>query len=304
MKLFRLLFLFVLAPSFCFSWNDSGHMTAGAVAYYYLKQNNPAVLQKVLVSLQQHPWYTSKWSDKMAGLTAEQKDVALFMLASTWPDEARKDSLYGGPERAKWHYINYPVSTGEDNLLIPSVIPTPNAEGKLAELETSLKGQADSKEKAVNLCWLFHIVEDIHQPLHTVALFDARHPEGDKGGNDTYIVLSDSTKAVRLHGYWDGLVPGTFSNIPQKAQELLKDKKYKESKLKEIKAHQKVTDWTKLEGIDLARTTVYNNVSINGTQATPTRVDKDYIAAAKTLGEKRVVISGIRLAKKLAGIYS
>ena len=37
--------------------------------------------------------------------------------------------------------------------------------------------------KAMAYCWLFHLVGDIHQPLHCTALFSAEHfPKGDRGG--------------------------------------------------------------------------------------------------------------------------
>jgi hypothetical protein len=303
MKTIKLFCLLVLIPAFCFCWNDSGHMTAGAVAYSYLKQNNPKVLKKVLATLRQHPWYAKTWTDKMAGLTPEQKDAALFMLASTWPDNARNDSIYGGPEHAKWHYINYPVAPpSQSTITIPSQ-QIPNAEERLDYLLAALKKQKkDTKEKAVNLSWLFHITEDVHQPLHTVALFDENHPSGDKGGNDTYIKLDSGQKAVKLHSYWDGLVTGTFNDIPAKADNLLALEKYKPANLPEL-LDMNHHNWITVEGVSMAKAIAYRNETINGTYDHPTYVDQTYISEAKTLGERRVVVAGIRLAKELIALY-
>jgi hypothetical protein len=71
-----------------------------------------------------------------------------------------------------------------------------------------------------------------------------------------------------------------------------------------LSANKKVNDWIKKEGISLATTSVYKNVTIRGTQSNPTTVDAAYASEAKALAEKRVVLSGIRLAKKLVEIYS
>jgi hypothetical protein len=59
-------------------------------------------------------------------------------------------------------------------------------------------------ERAVLLAWLFHLVGDIHQPLHSSALFSrGLFPEGDRGGNSIKVKQS-----YNLHALWDGF-PGS-----------------------------------------------------------------------------------------------
>jgi S1/P1 Nuclease len=41
----------------------------------------------------------------------------------------------------------------------------------LAENESIVKNDSDPQRKAVALAWLFHLVGDIHQPLHAAQLF-------------------------------------------------------------------------------------------------------------------------------------
>src|SRR5262249_51635581 len=60
------------------------------------------------------------------------------------------------------------------------------------------------EEKAVALCWLLHLIADIHQPLHASAAF-SRHTfepdviyHGDQGGNS--IRIADHRD---LHALWD-----------------------------------------------------------------------------------------------------
>lgn len=43
---------------------------------------------------------------------------------------------------------------------------------------------------------------DIHQPLHSVALFNATYPKGDMGGNAEKVILTDNTTS-NFHSYWD-----------------------------------------------------------------------------------------------------
>ncbi|MGY8749675.1 MAG: S1/P1 nuclease [Pirellulales bacterium] len=58
------------------------------------------------------------------------------------------------------------------------------------------------EEDALMLCWLLHAYSDIHQPLHTTAMFSKTLlPKGYRGGN------SIKTKQGRnLHSQWDGLL--------------------------------------------------------------------------------------------------
>ena len=57
------------------------------------------------------------------------------------------------------------------------------------------------REKGVYICWLFHVVGDLHQPLHSSALFSqVAFPDGDRGGNLI------RTNAGNLHSFWDGLL--------------------------------------------------------------------------------------------------
>ena len=52
----------------------------------------------------------------------------------------------------------------------------------LAENESLVKnGSGDLERRAIALAWLFHLVGDIHQPLHTAQLFTAEYSRGDRG---------------------------------------------------------------------------------------------------------------------------
>ena len=50
--------------------------------------------------------------------------------------------------------------------------------------------------------YLVHVTGDIHQPLHSVALFNETYPQGDRGGNSLKINLLNGTQQ-NLHSFWD-----------------------------------------------------------------------------------------------------
>jgi len=64
----------------------------------------------------------------------------------------------------------------------------------------------DSERKTIALAWLFHLVGDIHQPLHTVQLFTVEYPQGDRGGNEICVRVTQSGQSMDLHKFWDGVI--------------------------------------------------------------------------------------------------
>jgi len=63
--------------------------------------------------------------------------------------------------------------------------------------------QVSPEVRALLLAWIFHNVGDIHQPLHSTALFSTQlSPEGDRGGNSVR-----TRQAGNLHALWDNF-PG------------------------------------------------------------------------------------------------
>lgn len=48
--------------------------------------------------------------------------------------------------------------------------------------------------------FLVHLVGDIHQPLHSVSLWNHQFPNGDQGGNRFIVSFQNMTN---LHAVWD-----------------------------------------------------------------------------------------------------
>lgn len=61
----------------------------------------------------------------------------------------------------------------------------------------------NSAERALFARYVVHLAGDIHQPLHSVALFNLTYPKGDIGGNLLKITLKNGTNNSNFHSYWD-----------------------------------------------------------------------------------------------------
>jgi S1/P1 Nuclease len=76
----------------------------------------------------------------------------------------------------------------------------------MAENESVVKKESDGERKAIALAWLFHLVGDIHQPLHTAQLFTVEYPKGDRGGNEICVRVTQAGQPLDLHRFWDGVI--------------------------------------------------------------------------------------------------
>lgn len=199
------LLLVVLSSGSAVAWSPAGHMVLGAIAYRELERIDPAALEAVLEILSAHPHRQELLAPPAdAALSAEQKRMAVFMRAARWADDVREEP-YDEYSRPTWHYVNFHYRP-PDELTPPR---GPEQDGYLLwALQENVRrlGSDSDAVRAVALTWLFHLVTDLHQPLHDVALFDAARPGGDRGGNLTFVRTSPEAGTVNLHWLWDGLL--------------------------------------------------------------------------------------------------
>src|SRR5215475_10970324 len=74
--------------------------------------------------------------------------------------------------RALWHYINWPFKPDGQPRTVQTREPEAvNILTAMAENERIARNGTDPERKAIALAWIFHLVGDIHQPLHTAQLF-------------------------------------------------------------------------------------------------------------------------------------
>lgn len=147
----------------CFAWGPEVHHYVAEIAKLYLDKGVEEKVQKVLGSM-------------------------TFDEAAVWMDEIKKDHAYDNMK--PWHYINIDkdktyVKTDEGNVV-----------NELEKSIAKLNNKKDLKEDEINLNVkiAFHLVGDLHMPLHDGY-------GNDKGGND--IKLDFMGKPKNLHYIWD-----------------------------------------------------------------------------------------------------
>jgi hypothetical protein len=312
----RRLTTFVLALALLssggFGWNGTGHMSIAFLAYRELPEK---VRAKVTQILQRHPDYET-W---VKGLPAGERDATAFMSASTWPDAIRKT-----PEDLPAdHYINFPYAPGGASVprgkTREAVLAKRSVLTHLSESVQVLKEDPDPVRRAKELCWLIHLTEDIHQPLHTTALFSDRVPEGDRGGNALVVAAQDTLlkpgveRLPHLHSYWDGLLGDNESMgyLSETADRCAKHPREEfECELKKTS----FLDWVE-EGYALAVKEVYQEGGLRFLTDTEVRdqlgrgksveipaLPADYQRRAEAIAERRAALAAYRLADLLKEI--
>ena len=155
--------------------------------------------------LEKHPWYPNQWQARLQDVPVADHGLVLFMQAARRPDDIRRTDKQH--HRASWHYINWPFKPeGQpDSVQIREPAPV-NILAALVENEGVVKNEKDAERKAIALAWLFHLVGDIHQPLHAAQIFTVDYPNGDRGGNQICIRVTQAGQPTDLHRFWDGLI--------------------------------------------------------------------------------------------------
>lgn len=261
----------VTTPTITLAWNAVGHMVIANVAYQNLK---PAVRNRI--------------DTLVANMHEQYADVNSFEDLACWPDNIRSQKI---ESYTHWHYIDVAFST--DGTPLKNLIDTDNALWAVNKIEPVIENSnANPYERVRFLAFFTHIVEDLHQPLHTASYISADLPDGDRGGND-YIVIYKNNR-TNLHRLWDsglGVFDGSKSSahVTQLANQLIAH--YPKSYFGDRADDVNPEDWV-TEGLENAKQVVY---------ATPMHqpVSAAYIEKGQQLAEEEAVLAGYRLAKLL-----
>ena len=287
------------------AWNSVGHMAVAYVAYQKLTDTEKA---RVSALLQLNPNYKEWLSYIQPGTSDADRDMYVFMMAATWPDEIKAmGSHFVGtdtPPRGEaaslndgytahrthkyWHFVNTPMG-GSDPNAPPLSVPT--ATEKITAFRAALATKIPDDIKSYDVVWLIHLVGDVHQPLHCATRVSAANPKGDQGGN--LVVVAGPAK--ELHAFWDtALGDGDTKNfmtavkvagaLPEPDSSLVSD--------------DKEDDWA-AESYSLAKSAVY--VDPVGPALGPYTISDAYTARAQQIAKERVALAGARLAAVLKG---
>lgn len=282
------------------AWNGGGHMVTGAIAYALLERDAPEVLAKVVAVLQAHPQYDKLWKKDCEARPEGERGLYLFLMAGRWADDIRRTDY----DRPKWHYTNYGFKPDGQPDTIKAGTPDPEQNIVLAYQWNfdKLKAGPEAVDRAVPMCWLFHLVGDVHMPLHACSLHTEVYPDGDRGGNSFFVKVGPDGKGLNLHYFWDGLITGStdFRAVKNLATELRLRPEFSADKLTEL-TEESFENWAKLESFELAKTVVHRNGTLKGGTGEFSAVElpADYPKAAKAVAERRGVLAGYRIAEKL-----
>ncbi len=313
----RCVFLFLLFTGPAFAWNSLGHKVVAEIAW---EQLTPTQRQQIVEILRRHPRFQTDFIEKMeddaASGSKEVQDHWIFQHAATWPDQIRKKKEY---DRPSWHYINMPLYLDRGDRVVLDIKAAANilaAPGRtrrdqynvlqaLAANEAIIKSKADAGTKAIAYCWVLHLVGDIHQPLHSTALFSVNQfPKGDEGGNKILLV-----RGKNLHALWDGLLGRQYymRNVDKAVRELHDNELYKrtwETAAKETDPRK----WAE-ESHDQCISFVYSDAirdavraTPHGEKMTPIGLPDDYYRTAGEVARERIVKAGVRLGALLQSL--
>ena len=280
------------------AWNRAGHMVTGAIAFDQLLKTSPATIARVVAVLRQHPQYESRWRPQFSDMAQQDQERLLFMLAARWPDDIRGDKAFDHPV---WHYIDYPYKPRGQPDSVPA--PAPGSENlveafkqNVAIIQGAASDPQTDAQKAVALCWIFHLMGDSHQPLHAVSLFTTQFPKGDQGGNLFFIQPNPSSPTTQnLHSYWDGILLTDDRYDPAR---MLAGKIENEREPAPLKARSELLfeKWTH-QSFDLAVSRVYRKgkLKISTDKNAGAPLPRDYHALAERVAQRQVALAGYRL---------
>lgn len=155
--------LFITASEKAVAWGKTGHELVGKIAYHFLDDSTRQLVQSYLGNLS-------------------------FEEAANWMDDSRSNTYYN--YMRTWHYLDMDkglkyTPSSERNIL--TVLHS-------AIVELRQHNTIKRKDVKRDLLLIFHLVGDLHQPLHCGYSID-------KGGNT--IQINSSFVSGNLHSVWD-----------------------------------------------------------------------------------------------------
>ena len=237
-------------PGRSHAWGKTGHGLVAEIAYHFLDDSTKALVKKYI------------------------NNLSIEEMAS-WMDENRSNSYYD--YMRPWHYIDFEKGekyepTPDKNLLTVLF----SAIQELRKMETLKK-----KRIKEDILIIFHLVGDLHQPLHTGY-------GSDRGGNS--INVRSQNFSSNLHSAWDTQI------LESEGISLAKClKTYESFTPQEVDTIKKIQVLRWMYQSRSYLDSVYDFK--NG------YLDQPYIERSKVIIQKQLVIAGIRLAAVLTEVF-
>ena len=199
---------FIAGNTAAYAWDHPGHMTTAAIAFEEIERERPDLVDAIGLLMLKHPDPAPFW---VAAGEAKGKERTrrMFLECARWPD----DSKFTNNDRLTWHTARWAIATDdappEAQQAVDARTGKPMGQAlEAAELMYSMLSNAESMpaERVWALCWMMHIVGDIHQPLHATDIFSRQFPAGNMAGGLGYVMDPVTNTPIPLHILWDSNV--------------------------------------------------------------------------------------------------
>jgi len=288
-------FLIVAQPAY--AWRNQGHMATGLIAYDRLATRDPAAIGAIEALMAQHP-DRERFDSALAGLEGAERARRLFALMARWPDDIRATRW----NHTHWHH-QLRVVVGWKAFRGPRI-----GEADFAfrhNLRILRNPQISPSRRAIALCWIFHVVGDMHQPLHAGHRQDKHFPLTDFAGSKGWVRRTADAAPETFHHFWDSPAdrPG-------------EDLAGAEAIAAAVESNPPAVDPPGSDPVAAYRSWVAESERIAAEDAYPGAMEAegtsrekagtlrpDYVEHARAIGERRIGEAGERLAGLLAVLF-
>lgn len=221
------------------AWDHPGHMTTAAIAFAEIERVRPELAEKLGLLFLSHPDPAPFW---VAAGEAKGKERTrrMFLECARWAD----DSKFTNNDRLTWHTARWAVVSDdapqEAHDAVAARQGRPVGQGiEALELTYGMLSNPESSptERVWALCWMMHVLGDVHQPMHVSDLFSKQFPTGNMAGSMGYVMDPVTEIPITLHILWDTNVlrVPTLDEVDRHMANFMK--KYPRSSFPELEAH-------------------------------------------------------------------
>ncbi len=323
----------ILTSGRAWAWNAIGHLASAKLAFDQLDDGQR---KELFALLQRHPHFALFLAAGRPSDVGEMEWV--IPRAAVWSDWVRprhkgSETDPRGPSVTKYsreeqHYVDWPFVDPKDAAFFAgkTLIP-PDRTDVICALRQSCNDfrsrNAAAEDKAVAICWIFHLVGDIHQPLHNTEYFSREEglQQGDQGGNRFGLKING--RKWKLHAFWDDLLgedTAYWDDSAEHQQQLYRDAMKAAERLRglplsnadkeKLARNRSFASWSQ-EGFELAKTVAYqkpdgggilDHVVLTAGQPFPDNAPEagaKYAEIAHATADVQIVLAGRRLAHRI-----
>jgi hypothetical protein len=280
----------ILAAAPAGAWSNQGHMASGAIVHDLLARDDPAAVGAIRRLMAAHP-DRARFDAALGDLTGAARDQRLFELIARWADDVH-DTPYAHPD---WHQHLRVVAGWR-------LFGGLRVEGAASAYARNLRILRDAKaapaDRAIALCWVVHIVGDMHQPLHAGHRMDGDFPLTDRAGSIAWVRPAAGMPAITFHQFWDRAADRAGADA-EAAEALARDV---EATVRLAPPPGDFANWED-ESATLAAGVAYRGVEAAPDRAAAPVLPRVYVDAARSLSERRLGEAGVRMARLLQGLF-